>query len=681
MNAPDSEHGLDRWARMAAALLVFGGLLFAMATTAPSPAGAQALVPLEHVREVAEQVRGSARCGECHENAYAVWKQTAHAEGFEKLHKKKRAAQITKKLGLRLVKRNSPCLACHFTPKIRGDNVSAASGTSCESCHGAGVPWVDLHNDYGDASWDTESAEHRQARIAQARQLGMRRPSDLYPVVANCYQCHLVPNQELVEKGGHTTGTAGFEFVEYSQDKGIRHNFLAAELRGQGVRNAKRPPETRRLMYVVGQAVGLEYSLRGAAVATSSGDYLESMAERIDEFRANLEEIQAAVPLPEVAAILSATSGVEASAGGDAALTKAADAVRVQAQALVTNQKGADLAALDDLTGGEDEELVADPASPGATVDASLAGAASSPAAPAPGAAAAGGVPATGKFKQRIRPQPSRKTVKANSCTKSCHEDAVSWMKKHPHGKSHKPFVKGRGNNVNIATLYGIRPGDLAKGTSVCADCHATVQTGKARSAVRHGVTCQGCHGAAGDYLKKHRDGGLAVAASLGMRDLSKPDVLAKTCTGCHYITDERLLSAGHTSGEGFDYAGNLADIQHWDGGLPPSSGFAAELSRRGPVPEVKKGKLPDGVAVAAGPARSAGASSASGGGAASAADAGAGDADVADEADEEEELEEEWESELGLPRRPDVGPESPAEDSLQAVMDRIEEIHRRLPQ
>ena len=53
----------------------------------------------------------------------------------------------------------------------------------------------------------------------------MLRPSQLYEVMANCYQCHTVPHEDLVNRGLHSTGNGNFELVEWSQGS-IRHNFL-----------------------------------------------------------------------------------------------------------------------------------------------------------------------------------------------------------------------------------------------------------------------------------------------------------------------------------------------------------------------------------------------------------------------------------------------------------------------
>ena len=120
----------------------------------------------------------------------------------------------------------------------------------------------------------------------------MRRPSDLYPVGANCFQCHLVPNEKLVNIGKTTTGTVGFELVERSQGA-MRHNFLQSQL-GGSKENLEQPPERKRIMYFVGRALDLEFSLRGFAIATEQGVYAKSMQRRVRNAVAEIRDLRAA---------------------------------------------------------------------------------------------------------------------------------------------------------------------------------------------------------------------------------------------------------------------------------------------------------------------------------------------------------------------------------------------------
>ncbi|MDJ0788532.1 MAG: multiheme c-type cytochrome [Myxococcota bacterium] len=581
------------------------GIVWVLGGLVPAAASGQALVPLEHTKEVAKDVLGPTQCGEsCHTDAYTVWLTTRHAKGYDgdgALHKRQRAKDIAKKLGLLSVKRKSPCLTCHFTPRLsKTGNLSALSGTSCESCHGAAADWLSIHNDYGgpedeNATRETETPAQKAERARRASAAGMKRPSDLYPVIANCYQCHLIPNQEIIEVGGHRTASTSFEFVKFSQDKGIRHNFLGSEgAGGQGTVNARRSEARRRLMYVVGQAVGLEYSLRGAAAATSDGKYLRALGKRVEAHRGSIEDINGAVSLPELSAILSATSGVSISAGADAALLKAADEVGRQARAIVANHATTDLSKIDEVASTETAEVTADP-----TFVAKRTPPPPPPPAPSAAFKAAGGVPAQGELRSDVRnPRPPKgATIDPDECS-GCHDSQQEWLDQHPHGASHLPFLGKARKNSQIAMLYyGEKQGLdwIDKGQAVCSDCHATIEGSNFKRKVGYGVTCQQCHGAAGPWIEAHKDAPDSAKKVAGMKDLSNPATLAENCTSCHYITDERLLSSGHPSGQDFQY--DLESIKHWRKAKPSTSGIQAQIGKRGPVPSVRLGKLPDGAA------------------------------------------------------------------------------------
>ena len=53
----------------------------------------------------------------------------------------------------------------------------------------------------------------REERRIKAAAAGMIRPEDTYAVAANCCECRHVPNEKLVNTGGHTFGTPALELV------------------------------------------------------------------------------------------------------------------------------------------------------------------------------------------------------------------------------------------------------------------------------------------------------------------------------------------------------------------------------------------------------------------------------------------------------------------------------------
>ncbi len=603
---------------------------------------------MEYARVDPTKVVTAEACGECHVSAYEVWKDTPHASTFKTMHRKERAETIAGALGFDLIKRDSFCFSCHYTPIVSGGSIRVISGVSCESCHGAGADWIEIHNDYGPGqTYATESAEHRRQRIERSRQAGMRRPSELYDVAANCFSCHTVPNERLVNIGGHSTGTSGFELVEQSQGE-IRHNFLDAFKRGQIGPNAERSMERRRAMYVAGRALDLEYSLRGAAAATSPGIYAKAMARRVRSAAAEIKAIDSAAPMPETSRMLAAVKTARVGPGNEAALLAAAAEVAQATKSFLARadeEVGARLAALDPLLAGGSQlaDATAAPGGPSNDGDpgqiaatqpavgapgggdrspgeSSVESAPSTPTAVARGTGTSGsGAPApgvVGQIKKRIRPASSHRTLGSSACS-GCHEAQNNWWFGHAHYRSVDPFFDGASKNVQIARLYGIDPAEMTTGRHVCMDCHGTIESGKETRDVLDGVSCESCHGAAGDWLEPHKDEtnkelgrkrpGHLAALRLGKAALGEPGTRAKSCTGCHYVTEPRLLSAGHPSGADFDYVAGMAEVRHWDQAVPAAQlagAFAAQLAARGVVPDVQVAVLataPGGTAAGAG--------------------------------------------------------------------------------
>lgn len=90
---------------------------------------------------------GAEKCGECHTKAFAKWKETGHAKGFESLK--------TGRLGIS--RTNDPeCLSCHSTGWHPQDVLRYESGyenatktahlfgNQCENCHGPGSHHIEL---------------------------------------------------------------------------------------------------------------------------------------------------------------------------------------------------------------------------------------------------------------------------------------------------------------------------------------------------------------------------------------------------------------------------------------------------------------------------------------------------------------------------------------------------------
>jgi len=176
--------------------------------TAANGAAAEALDP--------NLVLGNQACVKCHAPEIQVWKQTPHARTFDELHRRPEAKTIAAKLGIKSIKHEGRCVACHYTPQAQpGSDPHVISGISCESCHGGAKDWVELHRDYGGdgVTRETEPSVHRAARIAKSVAAGMRNPENVYLVAQSCLRCHTTGDEELVNVGGHSTGSLDFEFV------------------------------------------------------------------------------------------------------------------------------------------------------------------------------------------------------------------------------------------------------------------------------------------------------------------------------------------------------------------------------------------------------------------------------------------------------------------------------------
>jgi hypothetical protein len=295
------------------------------------------------------KVMGPDACGECHKKSVAVWKLSHHATTFKDLPRKKEAREIADKLGLKRIKAESDCLSCHFTSAEVEGKVKAIAGIGCESCHGASKDWIKTHSDFGgkDVTVETESPDHKKERYAKSEAAGMIRPIRLYEVAANCYGCHTVPNEKLVNVGGHAAGSK-FELVSWSQGE-VRHNVWYSK------ENNAAAPERKRMMYIIGKTLDLEYALRGVAKATTKDTYATSMARRAKAAREAVEEIAQAVELPELDEIVAVAAEAKLKLNNEANLAAAADKIAAAARKIAHNYDGSQFAALDPLIPGPDK--------------------------------------------------------------------------------------------------------------------------------------------------------------------------------------------------------------------------------------------------------------------------------------------------------------------------------------
>ncbi|HJQ80608.1 MAG TPA: cytochrome c family protein, partial [Lacipirellulaceae bacterium] len=288
----------------------------------------------------------SDQCAKCHQPEVQQWMRTPHFATFDTLHRTPEAKQIAERLGLRSIKRSNVCTQCHYTEQNEGGRVRIVAGVSCESCHGGAADWLALHADYGGpgVTKEQESAEHRALRLAESIALGMNNPHNLYLIAKQCFNCHTVPNESLVNVGGHVAGSQDFELVAWSQGI-VRHNFL----RTGGARNDALTQAELRVMFVVGVMTDLEYSLRAAAVATEKSIFGVTSAQRAARMKRRLHEVQALINEPLVQTALDAVATVELRLQNSAAIAAAADAVGEAAYKFAEKADGERLVALDPM--------------------------------------------------------------------------------------------------------------------------------------------------------------------------------------------------------------------------------------------------------------------------------------------------------------------------------------------
>jgi Zn finger protein HypA/HybF involved in hydrogenase expression len=305
----------------------------------------QALAAQPH----ADSVVGPVKCAECHKVEAKIWEGTHHFSTFTNLPRNDKAREVADKMGIKRIKAESLCLSCHFTTQMHEGREKAIAGISCESCHSGASAWVKRHGEYsGHEKKEDESAAERQQRWRDAEVAGMIRPNNIYKLAKNCYSCHVVPEEKLVNTGGHPAGSP-FELVTWSQGE-VRHNTW----HNANQENRRADPNRRRLLYVIGTAVELEVSLMAVASATAKDRYAVSMAKRAQAAKLRMKKIAEALVVPEISAIVAAADGAALKLNNAEALTEASRQVGEQTAKLARSADGSGWGAVDSLIPGDE---------------------------------------------------------------------------------------------------------------------------------------------------------------------------------------------------------------------------------------------------------------------------------------------------------------------------------------
>ncbi len=298
----------------------------------------------------AAKIVGPNACAECHKQEAEAWKATHHFKTFGEMPRKKEANEIAARMGVQRIRSEGLCLTCHYTVQEKENRKQPVAGISCESCHSAGDDWIKVHSGYSGKTEKTETKAEKDARWKLSESKGMIRPSTLYRLAKNCYGCHVVPQDDLVNKGGHPAGSA-FELFSWSQGE-VRHTTW----HNKGKENTPANAARKRMLYVVGLGVELETAIRAVSRATARRLYAFEMAKRVDRARKQLAAASKAAPdVPEIAKMVEYAYSAGLKLNNERALTGAADGVSKLLAGMTEKYDGSTMAGLDSLIPGPDK--------------------------------------------------------------------------------------------------------------------------------------------------------------------------------------------------------------------------------------------------------------------------------------------------------------------------------------
>jgi hypothetical protein len=296
------------------------------------------------------KIVGPNACAECHKQEAEAWKGTHHFKTFREMPRRKEANEIAERMGVQRIRSESLCLTCHYTVQEKENKKQPIAGISCESCHGAGEDWIKVHSGFSGKTEKTETRAEKEARWKLADSKGMIRPSTLYRLAKNCYGCHVVPQEDLVNKGGHPAGSA-FELVSWSQGE-VRHNTWHSK----GKENLPASAARKRMLYLVGLGVELETGIRAVSRATVRKRYAFEMAKRVDRARKLLAAAAKAAPnVPEIAKMVEYAYSAGLKLNNERFLTAAADGVSKLLASITEKYDGSTMAGLDSLIPAADK--------------------------------------------------------------------------------------------------------------------------------------------------------------------------------------------------------------------------------------------------------------------------------------------------------------------------------------
>jgi hypothetical protein len=299
-----------------------------------------------------EKVVGNTVCADCHEEELKAWKSSAHSRA-DSVHRdaktRDKAEKIAKAMGLpnAAAMTSSPlCTECHFTRQKKGESTKVIGGVSCESCHGGGKDYYEVHG-------EKEKISSREERQKLSKAAGMLYPHDTYLVAENCFNCHIVRDEKLVNVGGHPARSAGFNLVSWSQGE-VRHNFYTPDYAREGGKNLDTVQNRKRKMLVVGMLLDLEYSLRSLSKVTQKGEFRNAMGARSvaiikKELPTVIEKLGGDSAPAQLLEIQAAVKDLNLMSSKLDPIAAAADKIKEPIAAFSNSQDGSALAGIDGL--------------------------------------------------------------------------------------------------------------------------------------------------------------------------------------------------------------------------------------------------------------------------------------------------------------------------------------------
>lgn len=296
------------------------------------------------------KVAGPNACAECHKQEVEAWKGTHHFKTFREMPRNAEANKIAERMGVRRIRSESLCLSCHYTVQQRDDKAEPIAGVSCESCHAAGKDWIKIHSSYSGKTAQTETKAEKEKRWKIADSKGMIRPRAIYQLAKSCFGCHVVPQEELVNKGGHQAGSA-FELVSWSQGEVLHNTWYS-----KGKENIPANISRKRMLYLVGLGVELETALRAVSKATVRKPYAFLMAQRVDRARKQLASAAKSAPnVPEIAKMVQLSHSAALKLNNERLLAAAADDISKLLVSITETYDGTTMAGLDPMIPGPDK--------------------------------------------------------------------------------------------------------------------------------------------------------------------------------------------------------------------------------------------------------------------------------------------------------------------------------------